>query len=328
MANAVVNYSQINASKKDFDGLYIQKDPREYFKYLGQLDYIIPHLAQPVFAQLIRARAEWQGGPVTVLDLGASYGVNGALMKYALDFDALRQRYTSPALTPLASGDLLALDRAYYSAWPANLPVRVIGLDISESAVEYAQACGAVDVGLAVDLEKREPTTAEAKLFAEVDLIVSTGCVGYVTDTTFRRLGKFAREGRRAWVASFVLRMFPYDAIAATLAEQGLTTEQFEGATFVQRRFADREEMEATLRAVEARGNDTRGHETEGLLHADLFVSRPHSEVERCPLQRLVSVVSGANKPWRIGANVMGSFGPAARKAARAAPARLVAGAR
>jgi hypothetical protein len=75
------NYSDINEIKYDFSQIYLDNDPREYFRVLGQLDYIIPHVAQPVFEQLVRARAETQEEPVTVLDLGCSYGLNGALMK-------------------------------------------------------------------------------------------------------------------------------------------------------------------------------------------------------------------------------------------------------
>jgi SAM-dependent methyltransferase len=322
----VAEYALINSGKINFDSLYAQEDPREYFKYLGQLDYIIPHLAQPVFAQLIRARAQTQTGPVTVLDLGCSYGVNGALMKYRLDFEALRQRYTAPDLQTLSTSELLALDRSFYAAWPKNQQVRVIGVDISANAVRYAEAAGTLDRGIAADFEARDPTPEEAEALADVDIIVSTGCVGYVTSKTFQRLARLARQGRPAWVASFVLRMFPFDEIAATLATQGLVTEQFEGATFVQRRFADRQEMEATMRAVEARGFDTRGHEAEGLFHADLFVSRPEEEIARCPVQRMVSVVSGANKAWRVGTNVLGSFGATSRRQARAERARVVAG--
>jgi SAM-dependent methyltransferase len=322
----LAEYAVINSGKLNFDTLYSENDPREYFKYLGQLDYIIPHLAQPVFAQLIRARAQSQSDPVTVLDLGCSYGLNGALMKYRIDFEALRQRYTAPDLQGLKSDELLGLDRSFYAGWPRNEGVRVIGLDISENAVRYAEAAGTLDRGLAADLESRDPTPEEAEALADVDLIVSTGCVGYITGRTFQRLALLARRGRPAWVASFVLRMFPYDGIEATLANQGLTTEQFEGATFVQRRFADRQEMEAAVRAVEARGLDTRGHEADGLFHADLFVSRPPEAIAHCPVQRLVSVVSGANKPWRVSTNVLGSFGKAARRRARADHARLVAG--
>jgi hypothetical protein len=318
------SFSKINQAKMDFSELYHSQDPRNYFKYLGQLDYIIPHLAQPIFRQLIRARQEVQDAPVTVLDLGCSYAINGALMKFTLRYEALRQRYTAPALQGLSSEALLELDRHYFNAWPKHPGVRVVGLDISEPAIRYAEACGILDDGLAVDLESNELTPAQADMLADVDVIVSTGCVGYVTSRTFARVMKASRRGRAPWVASFVLRMFPFDGIAATLAEHGLMTEPYEGATFVQRRFANREEMEAAIRAVEARELDSYGRETEGLYHADLFISRPPEEVERCPIQKLVTVVSGANKLWPVGANVLGSFGPAARRRARSGQSQLV----
>ena len=314
------SYASLNEAKMDFSDLYISTDPRKYFQYLGQLDYIIPHLAQPVFDQLIRARREIQSEPVTVLDLGCSYAINGALMKYALDYEALRQRYTAPALQTLNSAELKELDRHFYKAWPEQHPgLRVIGLDISENAVRYAEDCGILDHGLSVDLESRDLTPRETELLSSVDLIVSTGCVGYVTAKTFHRVMKAIKPGKSPWVTSFVLRMFPFDDIAATLSEYGLVTEPYEGATFVQRRFANREEMEATIQAVEARGLDSYGREAEGSYHADLFLSRTPAEIRRRPIQKLVSVVAGANKLWNVGTNVLGSFGPAARRRARAA---------
>lgn len=316
--NKPASYSKLNEAKMDFTDLYTSKDPRNYFKYLGQLDYIIPHLAQPVIAQLIRARQELQDEPVTVLDLGCSYAINGALMKYALHYEALRQRYTAPSLQTLSNEQMLELDRHYYRAWPKNEGVRVVGLDISENAIRYAEACGVLDRGLAIDLESRDLTADEAADLADVDIIVSTGCIGYVTSKTFERILKAVRPGRAPWVASFVLRMFPFDDIAATLTKHGLVTEPYEGATFVQRRFASRDEMEATIQAVEGRGLDSYGREAEGLFHANLFLSRPRGEIERRPIQKMISVVSGMNKLWNVGANVLGSYGPSARRRARA----------
>jgi SAM-dependent methyltransferase len=323
--NSERKYSDLNEMKSDFSQIYTDKDPREYFRILGQLDYIIPHLAQPVFEQLVRARSETQDEPITVLDLGCSYGVNGALMKYSLRYDALRARYTDPALKTLSSEELLELDRAFYQAWPKQPRVRVIGLDQSGNAVRYAEACGALDIGLPLDLEVSDPRPDQIKALEAVDLIVSTGCVGYVTSKTFQRLAKLARHGRPAWVASFVLRMFSYDEIEATLAAQGLETERFEAATFVQRRFANFEEMEATIRTVEERGLDPRGRESDGLFHADLFISRPPEAIVRRPIQKLVSVVSGANKPWPVGTHALGSLAWAARAQRRAKQRRLAA---
>lgn len=300
-----LKFSAINDAKTNFDEIYIASDPRQYFRVLGQLDYIIPHLAQPIFEQLILARAEFQSEPVTVLDLGCSYGVNGALMKYRLGFDTLRERYTQPGLQDVSSSEMLTLDQSFYRSWPRNPRVRVIGMDSSQPAVRYAEAAGTVDRGLALNLEADEPTAEQAELLADVDLIVSTGCVGYITSRTFQSLARLARRGRPAWVASFVLRMFPYDNIADTLARQNLETEHFEGATFVQRRFADVAEMESTVRSVERRGLDSRGREGDGLFHAGLYVSRPQSEIERLPLREMVHVVSGANTPWRIGTHIL-----------------------
>jgi hypothetical protein len=300
-----LKFSVINDDKANFDDIYTAKDPRQYFRVLGQLDYIIPHLAQPIFRQLISARAEQQSEPVTVLDLGCSYGVNGALMKYRLHYDTLRERYTSPALQGITSEELMGLDQFFYRAWPKNPRLRVSGLDASKTATRYAEVSGTVDHVIARNLETEDPAPEEAALLAEVDLIVSTGCVGYITSRTFERIARYARKGRPAWVVSFVLRMFPYDEIAATLARQELETEHFDGATFVQRRFANVTEMEATVRAVEMRGLDTGGFERDGFFHAGLFVSRPRAEIERAPLQQMVNVVSGANKPWRIGAHAL-----------------------
>lgn len=318
-------FSDLNEIKSDFSEIYLDKDPREYFRVLGQLDYIIPHVAQPVFEQLIRARAETQEEPVTVLDLGCSYGLNGALMKYALRYDALRERYTDPALKTISSDSLLELDRHFYQAWPKHQRVRVIGLDPSQNAVGYGQAAGMMDLGLPLDLESDDPRPDEARALEAVDIIVSTGCVGYVTSKTFQRLAKLARRGRPAWVASFVLRMFPYDEIESTLGTLDLETERFEAATFVQRRFANFEEMEATIKAVEERGLDPRGRESDGLFHADLFISRPRAEIERRPIQKLVSVVSGANKPWPVGTHALGSLAWAARAQRRAKQRKLAA---
>jgi hypothetical protein len=145
--NTKVNFSEINESKADFSDLYTSEDPREYFKYLGQLDYIIQHLAQPIFNQLIRARQETQSEPVTVLDIGCSYAINGALMKYAVDYEALRQRYTAPPLQSLTGAEMLDLDCHFYQAWPTVPGVKCIGLDVSENAVRYAENCGILDHG-------------------------------------------------------------------------------------------------------------------------------------------------------------------------------------
>jgi hypothetical protein len=119
--------------------------------------------------------------------------------------------------------------------------------------------------------------------------------------------------------------MFPYPAIDRTLSEQGLVTEKFEGASFVQRRFATLDEMDKTVRGVESLGLDPYGREADGFFHAELYVSRPQAEIDRVPLRDIVSVVSGANKPWPVSANVLSGMSKPARRIARERELRAVA---
>jgi len=114
-----------------------------YYRVLGSLDYMLPHLAHPVFMQLIQARYQIKGAPINILDLGCSYGVNGALMKYPISWDTLHSRYLIADLENLTSQQLEDYDRHYFLSWPKRQHIRVVGLDIASGAVRYAERVGA-----------------------------------------------------------------------------------------------------------------------------------------------------------------------------------------
>jgi SAM-dependent methyltransferase len=289
-------FSFAKLNKVDLGQLQGAADPRMYYRVLGAHDYTLPHLAHPVFMQLVQARHQIKGAPINIVDLGCGFGVNGALMKYPITWDMLCARYHIADAENLTPQQLEDYDRHYFQSWPKRRHLRVVGLDPSGAAVRYAERTGAIDRGFAVDLEIQEPTAELGVLLESVDLIISTG-IAPVTERSFARIARYTQAGSRApWVASFVSRIHCYDAVARFLAGQGLETERFEGATFVQRRFSDRDEMEAVLDLLRAAGVDAIGKEDHGLLHAELFVSRPAAAVETCPINRLVSVASGVNR--------------------------------
>lgn len=292
-----LNYSHINGVKANFDEIYTQADPREFFRVLYGLDYVIPDLAKGIFRNTIAALEEMRGRQITVLDLGCSYGVNSALIRHPLDIDRLAQRYRDLDHANLTTRELIELDRHYFLSWPRKDDVRIIGLDSSQEAIDYAKAVGLIDDGIAANLETDALSASARKMLRNVDFIISTGCVGYVTERTFAQILD-AIDGPPPWVASFVLRMFPYHAIASLLEANGIETEALEGVTFVQRRLHSAGEYENVLRALERRGIDPSTKEREGLLHAELFLSRPAPDQEELPLQKIVSVTSGANRDY------------------------------
>lgn len=288
-------YSTINLSKANFADIYTQEDPRAYFSVLGALDYMIPDVAEPIVRQLVSAKAKHDDTAPTVLDVGCSYGINAALHRFPVSFNTLRSRYGNREMAGVSPAMLAHLDRHFYASWPEIGRARFVGLDVSEPAISYARKVGLLHAGIVADLEERPLADADAKALSGVNIILSTGCVGYVTDTTYRRV--LDALDSPPWVVSFVLRMFPYDQMAAALEHYGLVTERLAGATFVQRRFRDVEEFKNSLAVLDRLGVDTDGFEADGRFHADLFVSRPAAEVRATPLGQLVTVTSGRNRP-------------------------------
>jgi SAM-dependent methyltransferase len=277
--------------KACFDEIYTKADPREYYRVLYGLDYIIPDLARGIFRNVANAVAERRDRPIKVLDLGCSYGSNAILLRMPLDLARLAQRYADLGAHGLTASELAELDCNYFRSWPRQ-PMTIVGLDASAPAIAYAVQTAALDDGIALDLENGELTPRARALLRDVDLIISTGCVGYVTERTFSQILD-AIEGPAPWIASFVLRMYPYTAIETELSRRGLATEKLEGTTFVQRRFHSERECWDVLRCLEQAGISTLAKESEGLLHAEFYLSRSPADATAVPLEQVASVTNG-----------------------------------
>jgi SAM-dependent methyltransferase len=288
-------FSRINQAKAVFDDIYIQDDPRSYFSVLGDLDYMITDVAEPVIRQILSAKASVTDTKPVVLDVGCSYGINAAVHRFPLTFGSLRHRYARREIKAVSSEELMQFVRNFYASWPDLGPARFIGLDVSAPAVRYATRVGLLDQGIVADLENETLSADNARIIRPVDVIMSTGCVGYVTEKTFSKL--LDATVKKPWVISFVLRMFPFDAIAKMFAQRGLVTERLSGVTFVQRRFRDAEEFENSLANLAAAQIDPTGLESEGLFHADLILSRPEADARAAPLEDIVTVASGRGRP-------------------------------
>lgn len=289
------NFVAINATKANFDDIYVKEDPRAYFSVLGALDYMIPDVAAPVVRQIIGAYARRYGRKPRVLDVGSSYGINAAVHRFPVTFASLRRRYARHEMAALEPDEVARLDRNYYASWPDRGGATFVGLDASAQAIKYAKDVGLIEEGIVADLEKEPLTPADAEILGDVDIVLSTGAVGYVTAQTFRQIVEAAT--RPLWIVSFVLRMFPYDDFRELFAEHGLVTEHLDSALFTQRRFIDLAEFEACLGRLARRGLDPAGLESRGLLQADLFVSRPAGDVRHARLDDIVTISVGRNKP-------------------------------
>ncbi|HEX4223441.1 MAG TPA: class I SAM-dependent methyltransferase [Pseudonocardiaceae bacterium] len=259
-----------DTGKASFDHIYTEPDPRAYFRTLRGLEYCIPQLAKPHFDELISEYRVTSGvAAPQVVDIGSSYGINAALLRCGTTMDALYDRYGDTA--PETTDELLARDRDLVAVH-SGTQARFVGLDVSEPALTYAVKAGFLDDVVLADLESNEPTAEQRAQLRGTDLVISTGCLGYVGVPTISRV--VTSTERTPWMAHFVLRMFPFDAIAEALAGFGYRSVRAEGS-FRQRRFASTEEQEQVLDTLAGVGIDPSGWETDGWFYAQLYVCRP-----------------------------------------------------
>ena len=288
MSDAAV-FEEINVAKANMDDFYDQSDPRAYFRELGKLGYAIPGVAKPIFQKLIDHLRKDRDDTVNVLDLGCSYGVNAALLKHDLSIEELYEHWDKEALVEATSEEVVTHDRRFLDNLDTHADISVIGLDQADSAIAFATESGLLDVGIAVNLETTPLSAQEKEELAPVDLMISTGCVGYITNKSFECLLPAVTNGQSPWIANFVTRMFPFDTIEETLNDWGYVTEKLDGKVFDQRQFASAEEKEQVIEQLRTQGIDPTGKESEGHLLAEFYLSRPANEVARMPMAQMLA---------------------------------------
>jgi len=266
-------YDSANEAKANFDEIYNLPDPRLYYRTLGALDYRIPTEASPIFRRVMKAMNK---DKINVLDIGCSYGVNAAMIRYDLEFGDLVNRYRRQELREESVAEAIFDDAAFFADKLKAVEATFAGVDVAAEAAGYARAIGLLDEAIVEDLEAAPLSEEGRAAVADTDLIITTGAVGYVTERTFSRLID-AVDGAPPWVAAFTLRQFPFDAIADELTGFGLETEKLEGRYFPQRRFRDADEKAGAVAAVEALGLDPEGLESNGEYFAEFYLAKPGS---------------------------------------------------
>jgi len=264
-----------DVGKIDLTNIYDRPDPRSYYATLRRLNYIIPQTAKPVFQHVIDAyRQAHDKDKVRIVDVGCSYGINAAMLKGDLEMEQLYSLYAPDVTANARRSQLLSRDQKIAEDVFKESELEVVGLDASANAINYAVEANLLDGGVAADLESGRPSPEVAAVLDDTDLVISTGCIGYVGESTFKGILE-VNAPRKPWMVHFVLRMFPFTEIEEILSANGYVTEKVEDQTFLQRRFASEEEQEHVLERLASLDIDPEGLESDGWYHAEAFISRP-----------------------------------------------------
>jgi len=263
-----------DSGKAVFDGIYDAPDPRLYYHAMASLDYRIPELAKPYFVDMFdRYRRARDRTALNIIDLGASYGVNAALLKWDLSLEQLFGRYTDPDSRSVETMELLNKDRAFFQQKAGQPGLHITGFDISERALHYALQAGIIDDAVSANLEEREPAAAEAAILSQADGMISSGCIGYVSETTLLRIIDTCGSNR-PWMTHCVLRMFPLEPLEQALQSRGYRIGH-EAHLVPQRRFVSSDEQASVIARLHELGIDPGGFESEGWLYATVVTATP-----------------------------------------------------
>lgn len=266
----------MRAAKHDFSPTYDQCWPNAYYKAHLALDYMICDRARPVFESIIaHLRRQRPHRPLKIVDIGASYGLNAALLRAPLTLDDLYAAYTL-ADGPLASQRLVD-HQAFFTRQRLREDLEIVGLDPSRRALRYARDVGLIGAAVTANLETEELTRTDRKTLCDADLIISTGCVGYATARTFQRVYE-ATAASRPWVASFAMHPFGYGDIATMLAGFGLATIERPDLRQRQRRFSNEQERSSILTLMAEQGMDDRLERATGYIYAAFHLSTPRED--------------------------------------------------
>ena len=264
-------------------------DPRHCYRELGRVGYAIPGAAKPIFSKLVSALRRNRGDAVRILDIGCGYGANAAMLKHDFSLRDLYDHWGQKRLESATVEEIVEYDRKFFSRIERDETIEVIGLDRSINAVAFAENVGLLDRGVIADLESEPLPDQDRSDLDAVDLAISTGVVGHVTEKSFERLLPVIAADRRPWLANFVLRFFPYARIERTLEKWGYVTEKLPREAFVEREFVSADEQAAVLDRLNAAGVDPAGMEDQGHLLAEFYLSRPAEQAERQPLGELLA---------------------------------------
>jgi carnitine O-acetyltransferase len=243
-------------------------------------------VAEPNFRAVIDARRQSRRqNRIALLDVGSSYGVNAALLNHSVNLPDLFRLYSREMTKDLSRSELVARDRKLFSERRTDRDATIVGLDVAGEALDYAEEIGIIGAGLTANLERRPPPVEDRELLSGIDLVISTGAIGYVGAPTFTRILDCARRG--PWLALFSLRMFPVDKIASALGTRGYSFYRLRDRTFPQRRFASRDEARKVLMRLQELRIDPTGREADGWYHADFYFAWRGAETVLPPIPGL-----------------------------------------
>ena len=263
--------------KKDFTDIYTQESPCAYLMEMKKLGYSISDSTKPLYNSIVEELENKLSRPINILDLGSSYGINSALMKYNLTMTELNNFFlteTEPTKKET---------KQFYEKCTSNDEMCFYQIDISDEALKFSEEMGLCKKGIKVNLDDEKLELLE--LLPKVDVVIATGCIGYIGYMAFVNLLKVIKNRQSNSIedkteynspifAFSVLRMFDMNDIKKTFERYNYSIVKTDMKPIIQRKFSDIKEKDETISMLHGMGINTKEYEDDGNFYADFYIAK------------------------------------------------------
>jgi len=124
-----------------------------------------------------------------------------------------------------------------------------------------------------------------SELLPKVDVVIATGCIGYIGYMAFVNLLKVIKNRQSNSIedkteynspifAFSVLRMFDMNYIEKTFERYNYSIVKRDMKPIIQRKFSDAKEKDETVSMLHGMGVSTKEYEDDGNFYADFYVAK------------------------------------------------------
>ncbi|MDH3277940.1 MAG: hypothetical protein OEM21_07555 [Nitrosopumilus sp.] len=261
--------------KKDFTDIYTQKFPGDYLEEMKRLHYRIPDKTKPLYLSLAKQLYKKLSRPINILDIGSSYGINSALMKFDLEMSDLDDFFLQK------NRNNLEQTKQFFEKISSNDNLNFYQLDISDNALQFSEDVKLCKKGICVNLETDSLPIDD---IPSLDMIIATGCIGYIGFKAFSNLFELIKKQQTKYSESdldkpvfafSILRIFDMEKIRQIFDYYGYSLVKTDLDPIRQRRFSDSDERNQTISLLNNKGIDEIGFEDDGHFYAHFYVASP-----------------------------------------------------
>ena len=148
--------------------------------------------------------------------------------------------------------------------------------DMSQPALDFAQNVGLCKDSFSTNLEEEPISEKFENILNKIELVISTGCIGYIGWKTFDKIFASIENSKTHPIFAFTsLRIFPLEDIKQTFEKNGFEIAKTRVGPLRQRAFHDEKEKTETIKLLSDRNIDTTNLEEKGYYFADFYVGGP-----------------------------------------------------